>query len=101
MTFDPTKDLMPITNVASGPQVVVVHPDFEAKNLRELIVVHPDFEAKNLRELIDLARAKRAVLNYVLGTVPVGNSPGEFAEVIREESARWATVVRERRIVVN
>ena len=86
MTFDPTKDLMPITNVASGPQVVVVHPDFEAKNLRELI---------------DLARAKRAVLNYVLGTVPVGNSPGEFAEVIREESARWATVVRERRIVVN
>jgi hypothetical protein len=33
--------------------------------------------------------------------VPVGNSPAEFAEAIREETGRWAKVVRERKIVVN
>ena len=38
---------------------------------------------------------------YALGMVPVGNTPAEFAEAIREESARWASVVRERKIVVN
>ena len=38
---------------------------------------------------------------YVLGMVPVGNSPAEFTEAIREETGRWARVVRERKIVVN
>ncbi|MEK7436094.1 MAG: tripartite tricarboxylate transporter substrate-binding protein, partial [Pseudomonadota bacterium] len=38
---------------------------------------------------------------YVLGMVPVGNTPAQFAEAIREESARWAKVVRERKIQVN
>ncbi|HEY5217471.1 MAG TPA: tripartite tricarboxylate transporter substrate-binding protein, partial [Pseudolabrys sp.] len=38
---------------------------------------------------------------YVLGMVPVGNSPAQFAKAIREESGRWAKVVHERKIVVN
>jgi tripartite-type tricarboxylate transporter receptor subunit TctC len=38
---------------------------------------------------------------YVLGMVPVGNTPAQFADAIRKESARWAKVVRERKIVVN
>jgi tripartite-type tricarboxylate transporter receptor subunit TctC len=63
MPFDPAKDLMPITNVASGPQVVVVHPDFEAKNLRQLI---------------DLARAKPGVLNY--GHAGIGSQTHLAAE---------------------
>jgi hypothetical protein len=33
--------------------------------------------------------------------ISVGNTPAQFAEAIREESARWAKVVRERKIVVN
>ena len=37
MTFDPAKDLVPITNVASGPQVIVVNNDVPAKTLRDLI----------------------------------------------------------------
>jgi tripartite-type tricarboxylate transporter receptor subunit TctC len=37
MPFNPEKDLVPITNVASGPQVVTVHPNFPAKNIKELI----------------------------------------------------------------
>jgi tripartite-type tricarboxylate transporter receptor subunit TctC len=216
MPFDPAKDLLPITNVASGPQVVVVHPDFEAKNLRQLIDLArakpgvlnyghagigsqthlaaenflftanlnitsvpykgeapamtdlvanqinmataniagaigfinqgklralavtgrqrspqlpevptvaetlPGFEntgwfglmapAGTPKEVVDkIYRDTAKILDstelrarfYVLGMVPVGNSPAEFAEAIREESARWARVVRERKIVVN
>ncbi len=49
MAFDPAKDLLPVTNVASGPQV---------------IVVNPNFPAKNLKQFIDAARAKPGMLNY-------------------------------------
>jgi tripartite-type tricarboxylate transporter receptor subunit TctC len=44
MGFDPVKDLAPITNVASGPQVFVVNNDFPAKDLKEFIAyakAHP------------------------------------------------------------
>ncbi len=37
LTYDPAKDLVPITNVATGPQLIVVNPNVPAKDLRELI----------------------------------------------------------------
>jgi tripartite-type tricarboxylate transporter receptor subunit TctC len=37
MQFDPAKDLVGITNVASGPQVIAVTNDMPAKNLRDFI----------------------------------------------------------------
>jgi tripartite-type tricarboxylate transporter receptor subunit TctC len=37
MPFDPMKDLTPISLVASGPMVLVVHPSFPAKTVGELI----------------------------------------------------------------
>ncbi len=37
MPFDPAKDLVAITNVATGPQLIVVAPTVQAKDLRELI----------------------------------------------------------------
>lgn len=37
MTFNPDKDLVAVTNVASGPQAVVVNASFPAKTLPELI----------------------------------------------------------------
>ena len=37
MGFDPAKDLAPITNVASGPQVLVINKDIPAKSLQEFI----------------------------------------------------------------
>jgi tripartite-type tricarboxylate transporter receptor subunit TctC len=37
MGFDPAKDLAPITNVASGPQVLVINKDLPAKGLKEFI----------------------------------------------------------------
>jgi tripartite-type tricarboxylate transporter receptor subunit TctC len=37
MGFDPAKDLAPITNVASGPQVIVIGNGVPAKDLKEFI----------------------------------------------------------------
>jgi tripartite-type tricarboxylate transporter receptor subunit TctC len=37
LNWSPEKDLVAITNVASGPQAVVVHPSFPAKGVRGLI----------------------------------------------------------------
>ncbi|MGH6609459.1 MAG: Bug family tripartite tricarboxylate transporter substrate binding protein [Burkholderiaceae bacterium] len=63
MGFDPQKDLIPITMVASGPQV---------------IVVHPSVPAKTLKELIDLAKAKPGTLNY--GHAGIGSQTHLAAE---------------------
>ncbi|HEY5292779.1 MAG TPA: tripartite tricarboxylate transporter substrate binding protein [Burkholderiales bacterium] len=216
MPFDPTKDLVPITNVASGPQVIVVNSEFPAKTLRQFIdaaraqpgvlnyghagigsQTHlaaenflftadlnitsvpykgegpamndligkqlsmvtanfaaaigfinqgklralavtgtqrspqlpdvptvaetlPGFEntgwfglmvaAGTPKEIIDkiyrdtvkiLGTVELRARFYALGMVPVGNTPAEFADAIREESAHWAKVVHERKIVVN
>ena len=216
MAFDPAKDLIPITNVASGPQVIVVNPGFPAKTLKEFIAAArakpgalnfghagigtqthlaaenflfaanldvisipykgegpamtdlvanqinmvtanipgaigfinqgklralavtgkqrspqmpdvptvaetlPGFENIGWFGLMAPTGTPKEVLEkvyhdtakildstemrarfYVLGMVPVGNTPAQFAEAIREESARWAKVVRERKIVVN
>ena len=214
LTWDPAKDLVPITNVATGPQLIVVNPNVPAKDLREFIAwakanpkkvdfgsagigsqthlaaenlaysagidlthvpyrgeaaaitdllggqiqlatpnlaaaqaqvkegklralavtsrerspllpevpaaaeVIPGFEnagwfgllapAGTPREAIE--RIQRDSANILLsdefraklaqqGLTPVANSPAEFAAAIREESARWAIVIRERGIV--
>src|SRR6185369_16170682 len=37
MGFDPAKDLAPVTNVAAGPQIIVVNTDLPVKDLKEFI----------------------------------------------------------------
>ena len=37
LTWDPARDLVGITNVATGPQVIAVHPNVPAKDLKELV----------------------------------------------------------------
>jgi tripartite-type tricarboxylate transporter receptor subunit TctC len=39
LAWNPEKDLVAITNVASGPQIVAVHPSLPARNIRELIAI--------------------------------------------------------------
>ena len=56
MPFDAMQDFVPITNVASGPMVVVVGPGVAAKNITEFIA---------------LAKAKPGVLNF--GSAGVGS----------------------------
>ncbi len=63
MGFHPQKDLMPITMVASGPQV---------------IVVHPGLPVKTLKELIELAKSKPGTLNY--GHAGIGSQTHLAAE---------------------
>ena len=38
---------------------------------------------------------------FVQGMTPVGNTPEEFAKAIKEESAKWAKVVRDRKLTAN
>ena len=49
LPFDPVKDFIAVTNVASGPQ---------------LLVVHPSVPAKSVAELIALAKAKPGTINF-------------------------------------
>jgi len=39
MPFDPDKDLVAVTNVASGPQIIAVNAGYAAKNLKEFIAL--------------------------------------------------------------
>ena len=216
MPFDAARDFVPITNVASGPQVITVGPAAKFKDLRELIayakanpkqvtfgsagigtqthlaaenfaytagidMVHvpykgetfamtdlmggqimmvtpnlgaaitfikdgklralavtsrermpqlpdvpaaaevlPGFENAGWFGLLAPAGTPREVVDRVYrdsarvlssdefkeklakqGMVPVANTPAEFAAAIREESTRWAKVIRERGLVAN
>jgi tripartite-type tricarboxylate transporter receptor subunit TctC len=63
LNWNPDKDLVAITNVASGPQ---------------LIVVHPSVPAKNIKELIALAKSKSGTLTF--GSAGVGTQTHLAAE---------------------
>jgi len=56
LPFDPDRDFIPVTNVATGPMLVVVNPKLPAKNIKELIA---------------LAKAKPGTLNF--GSAGVGS----------------------------
>ena len=216
LAWNPEKDLVAITNVASGPQIVAVNPSFPAKNIKDMIAiakakpgaitfgsagvatqthlaaeiflyaaginaVHipykgegpaivdlvagqiifatpnlsaaigfvqqgrlralgvtsrqrssqlkdvpaiaetlPGFENLGWFGLMAPAGTPPAVIDKVyrdtakalegadlrkrlddLGMAPVGNAPADFAKAIREETARWGRVIRERKLEVN
>ena len=216
LTFNAERDFVAITNVASGPQIIAVHPSFPAKSIKEMIAiakakpgtitfgsagvgtqthlaaenflhtagidaVHvpykgegpalvdlvagqiifltpnlsaaigfvqqnriraigvtskkraaqvpnvpavaetlPGFENLGWFGLVAPAGTPQAILDKVhadmmkvlasadvkrrfdeLGMAPAGNTPAEFARAMKEESARWAKVIRERKLQVN
>ena len=216
LTWNPEKDLVAITNVASGPQIVAVHPSFPAKSIKEFIAIAkakpgtitfgsagigtqthlaaenflytaginaihvpykgegpamidlvagqiifvtpnlsaaigfvqqgkiralgvtsrqrapqvkdvpaiaetlPGFENLGWFGLMAPTGTPAAVIDKVyrdtakaleaadlrkrfdeIGMAPVGNAPADFAKAIREEAARWAKVIRERKLEVN
>jgi len=63
LNWNPEKDLVAITNVASGPQVVAVNPGFAAKSIKELIA---------------LAKAKPGAINF--GSAGIGTQTHLAAE---------------------
>jgi len=216
LNWNPEKDLVAITNVASGPQIIALHPSFPAKTVKELIavakakpgsitfgsagvgtqthlaaenfihaaginVVHIPYKGEgpamvdlvsgqiifvtpNLSAAIAFVQQGRlralgvtsgkrspqlpnvptiaetlpgfenlgwfglmaptgtpaAVIDKVyrdtakalegadlrkrfddIGMAPVGNPPADFAKAIREESVRWARIIRERKLEIN
>jgi len=60
--FDPVKDFDPIAPVGVVPNVLVVNPNFPAKNLREFIA-----EAKAHKPAYQYASAGNGSLNHLLG----------------------------------
>ena len=56
LPFDPNRDFIPVTNVATGPM---------------LLVVNPKLPVKSVKELIDLAKAKPGTINF--GSAGVGS----------------------------
>jgi tripartite-type tricarboxylate transporter receptor subunit TctC len=66
--FDPLKDFAPVATLASGEQVLLVHPSAGAKNLKELIA---------------LAKAKPGALNYASsGNASPTNLAGELFKLM-------------------
>ena len=63
LPYDPVRDFAPVTNVAAGPYVLVVHPSVPARSL-------PEFLA--------LARAKPGALNYA------SSGPGSISHFAAE-----------------
>jgi len=62
--FDPVKDFEPVMTVATAPYLLVAHPSFPAKDLRELIAY-----AKARPGRIDYASAGNGTLNHLLGVM--------------------------------
>jgi tripartite-type tricarboxylate transporter receptor subunit TctC len=62
--FDPVKDFEPVMSVATAPYVLVAHPAFPARDLRELIAY-----ARARPGRVDYASAGNGTLNHLLGVM--------------------------------
>jgi tripartite-type tricarboxylate transporter receptor subunit TctC len=74
LTFDIHRDLVPVTQIASNPLILVVNPALPARDLRELVA---------------LARSKPGRLNYA--SVGAGSSNHLTAEYFKSVSGAFVT----------
>ena len=74
LPFDPLKDFIPVTSVATGPQ---------------LLVVHPSVPADNVKEFIALARKSDTRLNF--GSAGIGSQVHMAAESFVDAARIQAT----------
>lgn len=65
MPFDPVKDFSPVTILATGPMIIVVHPNVPARNAKELVA---------------LAKARLGKLNY--GSPGIGTTNHMAGELL-------------------
>lgn len=66
LSYDAVKDFAPVTVVASTPNIIVVHPSVQARNLKELLA---------------LAKAQPEKINF--GSTSPGGSPHMSAELLK------------------
>src|SRR2546428_236460 len=109
--YDPVKDFEPISLMALGPNVLVVHPSLPVKSVRELIAL-----AKSQPGKIGFAGSGSGSTPHLAGELfnvmagvqmgdipypgsgpaivrPIGSSRAEFAAHIRTEIDKWAKVI--------
>ncbi len=76
LSFNPNKDLAPVTQIASNPLILVVNPQVKAQSLQELVA---------------LSKAQPQALNYA--SVGAGSSNHLTAELFKSVSGAQATHV--------
>lgn len=69
LSYDPMKDLIPVTQLI---------------DLHQMVVVHPSVPASSLKELVALAKAKPRTLNYA--SYGVGSQPHLLYEMLKKEA---------------
>ncbi len=127
--YDPYQSFAPVSNLATMPNVFVVHPSVTAKSMQELakiiqstpkkysfatpgIGTAPDLSAAlfKLTTKLDVATipyhgAGPAIAAVIANQVPLGydivaSSPDELAAQIRSEVAKWSKLVKDAGITV-
>src|SRR5215204_2729203 len=79
IAFDPVKDFVAVSQVASTPSI---------------LIVPPDAPTKTLKDLIDAAKAKPGALNY--SSAGLGSSTGIAAELFKQVTGTNLVVVPHR-----
>jgi tripartite-type tricarboxylate transporter receptor subunit TctC len=69
MTYDPAKELTPVTQLV---------------DLHQMVLAHPSVPANTLKELVALAKEKPNTLNY--GSYGIGSQPHLLFEMLRKET---------------
>lgn len=69
LTYDPMKDLVPVTQLI---------------DLHQMVVVHPSVQAGTLKDLVELARKDPKALNYA--SYGVGSQPHLLFEMLKKET---------------
>ncbi len=89
LPYDQARDLAPVTSLASGPMVLVVHPSVPAKSVRELVAVararpgELNFGSPGTGSLSDLcAELFDAMAGVRMTHVPYKGSGGALADVL-------------------
>jgi len=77
------RDFAPITLLAGGPGLLVVHPSIPANNVKEFIAFAKTLQLSDVREKL-----------ITQGMEPVANTPAEFAALIHAEIGKWAKVAK-------
>jgi len=94
----------PVSQLPGVPAIAATVPGFENSGWFGLVAPTgtPDEIVQKVyrdtKKALDSTELKARF--YAQGLAPVGNSPQEMGRAMKEESKLWATVVRERKIVV-
>jgi tripartite-type tricarboxylate transporter receptor subunit TctC len=126
LRYVPLRDFQGITQIATMPNVLVIHPSAQAKNMKELVAPaktrpgklsygsggvgsgnHPARELFKSVAKIDLVhvpyKGASIALTHILSReidVVTHKTPAEYAAYLKKETEKWARVIREAKMRV-